>query len=73
MKKMPAYTLKFTKSEGCWNTYDARGRNVGCYDTKSQGMKPRELRKIVGKAGGTVTIMSKSGKKVGKRSYPAKK
>lgn len=72
MKKMPMYTLRFSKSEGCWNVYDKRNREVACYDYKGQAMKGGALKKVVGKAGGVVNILAKNGKKVGKRSYPAR-
>ena len=70
MAKTPMYTLKFSKSEGCWNMHDMKGREVACYMSKAEAMKSRALRKVVGKAGGVVKIMSKAGKKVGQRSYP---
>lgn len=72
MAKMPAYTLKFVKSEGCWDVLDKRGKCVGCYERKSQAMKGGVLKRLVGKAGGVVKIMAKDGKKAGQRSYPAR-
>lgn len=72
MKKTPMYTLRYDKSEGCWNVHDKKGRCVACYENKSQAMKGGVLKKVVGKAGGVVRIMAKGGKKVGQRSYPAK-
>ena len=72
MAKTPMYTLKYAKSEGCWNVYDKKGREVACYEKKSQAMKGGVLRRVVGKAGGVVKIMAKGGKRVGQRSYPAR-
>jgi hypothetical protein len=72
MAKMPMYTLKYVKAEGCWNVYDKKGKEVGCYDNKSQAMKGGVLKRLVGKAGGVVKIMGKNGKGVGQRAYPAR-
>ena len=72
MAKAKMYTLKYEKSEGCWDVVDAKGACVGCYDSKAQAMKGGVLKRLVGKAGGTVKIMGKTGKKIGQRSYPAR-
>lgn len=72
MAKIPKYTLTHNEKKSSWDlTKDDTNKVVKRYPTKDVATKGGELRKAVGKNGGSVKIQKVNGKFEEERTYPS--
>lgn len=74
MAKLSKFTLSFNEKKDSWDLRKDKTNNlVKSFDTKTKATSRGELKKAVGKEGGSVKIQKENGRFQEERTYPKSK